>query len=321
MLIEAVVADFLHGVLEPARERLVRFAEDAASDQDCQISLTPADFASPTRVEHLQIGTYSLPSRRGILTTRAWFDDGTRWVNGKLTIPTGRLPASVHTALVGRRVGEVAEGAVLDGLRIAAAEGAGPSTRVYLDADLVPFAPDGIPVRPLDRATHRTIVFDTVREISRIADHVVRVMEPDRARHALAWLADAGPGDQLDCGLCWSRIATCGMPAHLEDAVHLWKGTTGSGRTILKNVCGRIIAQATLVPETWPNAMRIGEWRVTCARDHGSRLSPAELLGIPLDGLPVLHRTDGTGGASGEAQYLVSPDRHLAALVHHTLSR
>lgn len=256
------------------------------------------------------------------MTVQAWFDDETRWQNGMLTLPTGRLPASVHAALVGRRVDEVAEGAMLGHLRIVSTQGAGASTRVRTDTEAVPFEPANLPIHPLGLDTHRTISFDGVRYVSQIADHVLRTMTPERARHALVWLAEAGPRDELDCGLCWSEIATSGLPAHLSDTPHLHQGTTGTGRTMLKIDQDRVTVRGSLVPQNWPDEMSISEWRVVSARDHGPTVRSADLIGFPLRRTPILSRMDGSGSASDRnAEYIVSPDCPIAEIVEHTLSR
>lgn len=322
MRIDETIAAFLQDVLEPARERLLRLDEDMASGRDCLVTLQPADFLPGTHVVHMRLGSPSIPARSDMMTVQAWFDDETRWQNGMLTLPTGRLPASIHAALVGRRVGEIAEGAVIGAPRIVSAHGAGASTKVRTDAGAVAFEPELLPIHPLTHETHRVISFDGVRNVSQIADHVLRTMTPERARHALAWLAEAGPNDMLDCGLCWSAIATGGLPRHLSDAPHFWQGTTGTGRTMLKIDQDRVTACATLVPEHWPHEMSIGEWRITSAHDHGQTVSAMDLLGIPLRRTPTLTRMNDTGEESRrDAEYIVSPDCTIGEIVEHTLAR
>jgi hypothetical protein len=322
MRIDAPIAAFLRDVLEPARDRLLRLGEDMASGRDCLVTLQPCDFLPGTRIAHMRIGSPSIPARSDMMTVQAWFDDETRWQNGMLTLPTGRLPASVHAALVDRRVDEVAEGAVLGHLRIVSTQGAGASTRVRTNAGAEPFDPAALPVHPLGPDTHRVISFDGVRYVSQIADHVLRTMTPERARHALVWLTEAGPRDELDCGLCWSEIATGGLPAHLSDAPHFHEGTTGTGRTMLKIDQDRVTVRGSLVPQHWPDEMSIGEWRVVSARDHGPTVPSVDLIGFPLRRTPILTRMDGSGSAVGrDAEYIVSPDCPIQEIVEHTLAR
>lgn len=312
ILIDAPVMPFLRLMTTSARERLTRFVETARETGDGTGQVFhPVDFAAGSGVAALVLSVNGSAHDRRSVNCELWLDDDTRWRNGTFQLPCGRLPDSILSAMVGRRLHEVAGGAMVEDAVIEDAVNSGARVRLTCRTRQVPV--DLSDVRPAIGATEPRDV--GAMKAGPIAAHVLRTMTREQSLHAIAWLHDACTRDELDCGMPWSAFATDGLPTHLSTTTTTWSDATPIGRVRLRIEDDTVHVLADLVGGGRGAGFKIGKWAVRTQRDFGATTDPRSLLGFALPGIPLLHRMNGTGGGTGvEPRYIVSGDVAVAEM-------
>jgi len=312
ILIDAPVMPFLRLMTASARERLDRFVATARETGDGTGQVFhPVDFAAGSGVAALVLSVNGPAPERKSVNCELWLDDDTRWRNGTFLLPCGRMPDSILSAMVGRRLHEVAGGTMVQDAVIDGAVNSGARVRLTCRTRQVPV--DLADVRPAPDETRPRDV--GAMKAGPMAAHVLRTMTRAQAMHAVAWLQEACSRDELDCGMPWSTFATGGLPEHLASTATTWSDATPIGRVRLRIEDDTVHVLADLVDQGGGMGFAIGKWAVTTRRDFGPTIEPRRLLGFALPGLPLLHRMDGTGGTTGaDARYIVSGDVRVAEM-------